>query len=58
MVTKGKVNIRTGHESQGEEYMYIYTLSLTSEIDAVEMSTPRTDRSIPQKDTCCYCTGR
>jgi hypothetical protein len=31
--------------------MYIYTLPLTPELDAVEMSTPRTGRSIPQKDT-------
>jgi hypothetical protein len=51
MLKEGKANIRTGHESQGEDYMYIYTLSLTSELDSVEKSTPRTARSIPQKDT-------
>jgi hypothetical protein len=31
--------------------MYICTLSLTLELDAFEMSTPRTCRSIPQKGT-------
>jgi hypothetical protein len=48
-----KVLIRTGHEGQGEEYMYIYTLSLTSDLDAFERSTPRIDYSNLKKDTWC-----
>ena len=46
-----KARIRTGHEEQREEYMYIYILSLTSDLDAVEWSTPRIGCSNLKKDT-------
>jgi hypothetical protein len=46
----GKAHNRTGHEGQGEEYIYIYILFLTWEVDGVEWSRPRTNRSTPKKD--------
>jgi hypothetical protein len=43
---KGKIHPRTGHEGPEEEYRYISTLSLTSELDGGGWSTPFT----PGKD--------
>jgi len=57
LLMKVKAHIRTGHEGQREEYMYIYILSLTSYLDAVEWSTPRIGSST-LKDTWCTSTGR
>jgi len=45
----GKSHSRTGHEGQGERYMYIYTISLTWELDGFACSRPGTDRSTPKK---------
>jgi hypothetical protein len=51
-----KVQIGIAHEGQGEEYMYIYTHSLPSDLNAFEWSTPRIGRSTLKKDTWCPIT--
>ena len=54
----GKSHNRTGHEGQGDEYMYIYTISLTWELDGFELSRPPTGCFAPKKDSRCPFTGR
>ena len=52
-----KAQIRTSHEGQGEQYVYIYTLSLKSDLDAVEWSTAGNGCSTLKKDTSCSFAG-
>jgi hypothetical protein len=57
LLTYGKSENRIGHEGQSEGYMYIYLLSFTWEVDRVERSRPRTNRSTPKKGPWCPFTG-
>jgi len=47
---KGNVQPRTGHEGPEGELMYSPTLSLTSALDRVVWSTPRSGRFTPGKE--------
>jgi len=48
---KRKIHIRTGHKGQVNEYMYIYTLSLTLYLDVVRWPTPLNGCTILKKCT-------
>jgi hypothetical protein len=46
---KGKIHSITGHEDPEREYMYSYTLSLTSALDVGEWSKPHPGHFTPGK---------
>ena len=48
---KPEAHPRTGHESQEGEQSYSSTLCLTSALDRVGWSTPRSGRFTPRKDS-------
>jgi len=51
---EGKVHPRTGHKGPEKEYMYSFTLSLTSALDVGRWSSPCRSHLTPRKDpTCC-----
>jgi len=49
---KGIFNPGTGHGDPEREYIYSYTLSLTSDLDGGGWSKPGSGRLTPGKETC------